>query len=200
MGASKLLCEKLVVEASSYKGSRRTKFSCVRFGNVLGSRGSVTEVFKHQIEMGKPVTVTSEEMTRFIMLLPQAINLVFKAAELAKGGEIFILKMPSLRIVDLAEVMIEKLSNKPLNGQTQLQTKFVGVRSGEKLHEELMNQFEANNSIESAEMFILVPQGANPSDYKAVKRDANIEGYLSKNVSPLSKPEISRLLKAAGII
>jgi FlaA1/EpsC-like NDP-sugar epimerase len=160
----------------------------------------VTEVFKRQIEMGKPVTITSREMTRFIMLLPQAINLVFKAAELAKGGEIFILKMPSLRIVDLAEVMVEELSPKPIVGQNQLQTKFVGIRPGEKLHEELMNQFEASTSIESVDMFILIPQGANPSDYMAVKSEANIDGYLSKNVSPLSKPEISQLLKTAGII
>lgn len=198
MGASKLLCEKLVVEASAYKGNRRTKFSCVRFGNVLGSRGSVTEVFKRQIELGESVTVTSREMTRFIMFLPQAVSLVFKAAESAKGGETFILKMPCLKIVDLAEVMIDKISPKTDLPFTKSKVKVVGIRHGEKLHEELMTSHEANNCIELPDMFIVSPRGTNTAINENKTFGSN--GYSSKNVQLLSKPEIDSLLQIAGII
>jgi len=90
MGATKLLAERLMTSANYYKGTRRTIFSSVRFGNVLGSRGSVIPLFKKQIEAGGPVTLTNKEMTRFIMPMRDAINLLFKATELAQGGEIFI--------------------------------------------------------------------------------------------------------------
>ncbi len=199
MGASKLLCEKLVVEACSYKGSRRTKFSCVRFGNVLGSRGSVTEVFKRQIALGEPVTVTSREMTRFIMLVSQAVSLVFKAVELAEGGETFILKMPCLRILDLAEVMIDNLVDKSGVLSNVCEAKIVGVRHGEKLHEELMTSYESNNCIEAADMFI-VPSLLNNTVNFTKTETTTPRGYLSKNVTPLSKSEIQNLLKKATII
>ncbi len=190
MGASKLLCEKLVVEASSYKGSRRTKFSCVRFGNVLGSRGSVTEVFKSQIASGNKVTITHPEMTRFVMLTSQAVGLVFKAAEKAKGGEIFILKMPSLKITDLAEVMIEAL-----NGHTFKPTiEFVGLRPGEKIHEELLTEFETRNCIELPEMFVI-----NSGDCTTTNLLCK-NSYSSKDQTPITKVEISKMLKIANII
>jgi FlaA1/EpsC-like NDP-sugar epimerase len=195
MGASKLLCEKLVVEACSYRGKRRTKFSCVRFGNVLGSRGSVTEVFKHQIELGEAVTITHPEMTRFIMLSTQAVGLVFRAAEIAEGGETFILKMPGLRILDLAEVMIEELSSKPVKSKI----KVVGLRAGEKLHEELLTAFEMSNSAELADMFVINSRDALSSDRTSVNSSCN-NSYSSKDVQLLSKPEISKMLKIANII
>jgi FlaA1/EpsC-like NDP-sugar epimerase len=171
----------------------------VRFGNVLGSSGSVTGVFKRQIELGEPVTVTSREMTRFIMLLPQAVNLVFKAAELAKGGETFILKMPCLKIVDLAEVMIDNLV--PTSGMfpNVCETKIVGARHGEKLYEELMTSYEANSCIEAPDMFILLPPGNDLVDCEKNKVVSPC-GYSSKNMSPLNKAEIEDLLKKAGII
>ena len=112
MGATKLLAERLITSANYYKGARKTIFSSVRFGNVLGSRGSVIPLFKTQIAKGGPVTITDKEMTRFIMSMCDAINLLFKATEIAQGGEIFVFKMDAIKITDLAEVMIEELAQK----------------------------------------------------------------------------------------
>jgi len=93
MGATKLLAERLTISANYYKGLRKTAFSCVRFGNVLDSRGSVIPSFREQIRKGGPVTLTEPNMTRFVMSIPRAVDLVLKAAEIARGGEIFIFKM-----------------------------------------------------------------------------------------------------------
>jgi FlaA1/EpsC-like NDP-sugar epimerase len=110
MGATKLLAERLTTSANYYKGNGRTAFCNVRFGNVLHSRGSVVPLFIEQIAKGGPVTVTDPDMTRFVMSINSAVDLVFKAAAMARGGEIFVLKMPALRIGDLAEVMIEEFA------------------------------------------------------------------------------------------
>jgi UDP-N-acetylglucosamine 4,6-dehydratase/5-epimerase len=199
MGASKLLCEKLVAEAYSYKGNRRTKFSCVRFGNVLGSRGSVAEVFKHQIERGQSVTITNPEMTRFIMLLPQAVSLVFKATQLADNGETFILKMPSLKIIDMAKVMIELLSANSTQMRKKSELKIIGIRPGEKLHEELMTASEAKSSIELQDMFILFPKGRK-TKISSDTQKSSLNGYFSSDGPFLTKTEIAELLKKAKII
>jgi FlaA1/EpsC-like NDP-sugar epimerase len=199
MGASKLLCEKLVTEACLYKGKRRTKFCCVRFGNVLGSRGSVTEVFSSQIAQGGPVTITHPEMTRFVMLLPQAVGLVFNATKMAKGGETFILKMHSLRIVDLAEVMIEEMSGKYSHSQKNLRLKIVGIRAGEKLHEELMTSYELANSSEFENMFVLSAKRSTTSKNTGNSK-TNVGAYTSADVQLLSKAEIKALLHAMKVI
>ena len=108
MGATKLLAEKIVISAEQYKGAnRKTVFSVVRFGNVFASRGSVAPLFIEQIKNGGPVTLTHSEMTRFMMSIPQAAELVLKAALYSKGSELFILKMPVMRILDMAKAMIE---------------------------------------------------------------------------------------------
>ena len=112
MGATKLLSEKLIIDANFYKGNRNTTFSSVRFGNVLFSRGSVIPVFEKQIEQKKSITITDPNMTRFIMSISHTIDLVFKATLLAKGGEIFILKMPVAKLGDLADVVIEHYAEK----------------------------------------------------------------------------------------
>ena len=112
MGATKLLSEKLVIDANYYKGNRKTIFISVRFGNVIDSRGSVFPFFAEQIKRGGPVTITDSRMTRFIMSPSQVINLLFRTTGMALGGEIFILKMPSLKISDLAEAMIDELAPK----------------------------------------------------------------------------------------
>src|SRR4051812_8597921 len=101
MGASKLLAEKLVSAATNYRGSRPTRFASVRFGNVLGSRGSALELFFRQVAAGGPITVTDPAMTRFVMTAERAVELVMRVAEIAMGGEIFVLKMPAVRLADL---------------------------------------------------------------------------------------------------
>ncbi|MDD4910454.1 MAG: SDR family NAD(P)-dependent oxidoreductase [Candidatus Omnitrophica bacterium] len=155
LGASKLLAERLTVSANLYKGERRTVFSCVRFGNVLNSRGSVLPLFKEQVKKGGPVTVTDGSMTRFVMSIDKATELVLKAAHISKGGETFILKMPALLIQDLAKAVIEEFAPKYGRGKEEVKIDFIGRRDGEKMHEELMNDDEAAIVNELDDMYIL---------------------------------------------
>ncbi len=139
MGASKRICE-LLMHAIASQGGHKTLFTSVRFGNVLGSRGSVVPLFNRQIEAGGPVTVTDPEMTRYFMTIPEAVNLVIHAACLTKGDDLFMLRMGEVvRIVDLAERMIRLRGLVP---NTDIAIKFIGIRPGEKLHEELHSKTE----------------------------------------------------------
>jgi len=157
MGATKLLAERLTIAANYYKGLRRTVFSCVRFGNVLGSRGSVVQLFEKQIQNGGPVTVTDKDMMRFVMSMGRAIELVLKAAQIAKGEEIFVFKMPALRVGSLADVMIEKLAPKYGYDPKDIEIEIIGKRKGEKIYEELMTEDEATNAYETEDLFLILP-------------------------------------------
>jgi len=129
MGTTKRICE-LYAHAVA---SKETEIVAVRFGNVLGSSGSVIPKFKSQIEQGKNITVTHPDITRYFMLIPEACQLVLQAASIAKGGELFILDMGEpIKIVDLAQKMIE------LSGRDDIEIEFTGLRAGEKLYEELL--------------------------------------------------------------
>ena len=202
MGATKLLAERLTVSANFYKGWKKTTFSCVRFGNVLDTRGSVIPLFRKQIQNGSPLTITDLNMSRFMMSIPKAVELVLKSAEFAKGGEIFIFKMPALRISDLAETMIEELAPKYGHDPNEIEIKTVGRRSGEKLYEELMTEDEAENAYEDGEMFVVLPQIVNivselsyklPDNFKKARKSE----YSSKgkDVELLTIEEIKSLLK-----
>lgn len=155
MGATKLLAERLTVSMNYYKGKRKTSFSCVRFGNVLNTRGSVIPLFKNQIMKGGPVTLTDPDMTRFMMTIEKAVDLVFEASRISSGGEIFILKMPVINIRELAEVMIEKFAPEYGYNFADITVEDIGKRPGEKLYEELMTEHEAENAYEDDRMFIL---------------------------------------------
>jgi len=189
MGATKLLAERLTISANYYKGARRTAFSCVRFGNVLGSRGSVAPLFKEQIKRGGPVTITDPDMTRFVMSLSKAVNLLLKAAEITQGGEIFVLKMPALRIRDLAEAMIEEAAPQYGYSPESIEVRITGKRAGEKNYEELMIEEEAVNAYELDEMFV-VPQ----ISHQVSGKQAPQKRYTSKDAPLLSKQEIKKLL------
>jgi len=200
MGATKLLSEKLISAADYYKGAHKTVFSCVRFGNVMGSRGSVIPLFKEQIRSGKPITLTDRRMTRFMMSIPQAANLVLKAAEYARGGELFILKMPSLNILDLAEVLIEDYE-KTYGVKFEQGIREIGIRPGEKLYEELMTLDESARALCNDEMF-LIPSSINDKA-KSYEYDgfvkAKYEEYSSLNAPKLNKKEILELLQREGL-
>ena len=204
MGATKLLAERLMTSANYYKGTRITIFSSVRFGNVLGSRGSVIPLFKKQIEGGGPVTITNKKMTRFIMPLRDAINLLFKATELAQGGEIFIFKMDALRITDLAEVMIEELTPKYGHSPDDIKIELIGNKLGEKLYEELMTEDEARRALETEDMFILPPEreelsSIDKSSYLSAS-EAEVKPYTSNDEKLLTKEEIREILYHENLI
>ncbi len=193
LGATKLLAERLTISANHYKGEKETVFSCVRFGNVLNSRGSVVPLFRQQIEKGGPVTLTDPGMTRFIMPITRAVELVLKATEMAKDGEIFIFKMPSLRISDLVDVMIEELAPQYGYSPGDIKVKITGKRAGEKNYEELLTEDEAVNVGEVEDMFIVspgIPEAGNLRD-----KQGAVKKYTSNDQTPLTKEEIKALLK-----
>jgi FlaA1/EpsC-like NDP-sugar epimerase len=205
MGATKLLAERLITSANYYKGARKTIFSSVRFGNVLGSRGSIIPLFKKQIEHGGPVTITNNEMTRFIMPMREAIDLLFKATGLAQRGEIFIFKMKALKITDLAEVMIEELAQNYGYSLDEIKMEIIGNKLGEKLYEELMTEDEARRALEGEDMFILFPEMKELSlvDDKSSHpstSQAEIKAYTSKDEKHLAKKEIKEILYQENLI
>ena len=144
-GATKLCAEKLFVQGNAYAGTSGTRFSCVRYGNVVGSRGSVIPLFQEQRKKGK-ITITDARMTRFWITLEQGVQLVIKAAERMRGGEVFIPKIPSMNIMDLAGAIA---------AGCKIET--IGIRPGEKLHEVLISEDEARNTVEMDDMFVIKP-------------------------------------------
>src|SRR3989344_514782 len=153
MGASKLMMERLFVNANQYLTHFGTKFACVRFGNVAWASGSVLPIWAKQIESGNEITVTNQNMTRFLMSTDQAINLVLKASQLTKVGEVFILKMPAIKLDDLGKLFVAKYA---LNKKIGI--RYIGSRAGEKEHEELIDQSDLDKNIfENKEMLIIAP-------------------------------------------
>ncbi|HUT00006.1 MAG TPA: polysaccharide biosynthesis protein [Candidatus Thermoplasmatota archaeon] len=199
MGATKLLAEKLIIDANEGKGSKPTIFSSVRFGNVSFSRGSVIPLFEEQIRQKKPITITNPEMTRFMMSVSDTIELVFKATLLAKGGEVFILKMPVVRLGDLVDVIIETYAEKYRYKKETIEKRIIGLRPGEKMFEELMTESEAAVGFETDDMLIIPPQLEMPSisytiaDYPTAQH-CTIDRYSSRDLKPISKEEIKQLL------
>jgi UDP-N-acetylglucosamine 4,6-dehydratase len=146
-GATKLCQEKIIVQGNAYAAQRNTRFACVRYGNVVGSRGSVVPVFRKQIERDGRITITDERMTRFWILLPQAVDLVLYALEHMHGGEVFIPKIPSMRVTDLAEAIAPGVPRE-----------IIGIRPGEKLHELLLTADESRHAIDASGVFVVLPE------------------------------------------
>jgi UDP-N-acetylglucosamine 4,6-dehydratase len=144
-GATKLAAEKLFIQSNAYAGNKRTRFSCTRYGNVVGSRGSVVPVFLKQKESGK-VTLTDDRMTRFWLSLDQGVHFVIECIEEMYGGEVFIPKIPSMKMVDLAKAIAP-------NARIEV----IGIRPGEKLHEVLISEDEARTTIELDDKYIVQP-------------------------------------------
>ncbi|GAI77284.1 unnamed protein product, partial [marine sediment metagenome] len=159
-GATKLVAEKLFVQGNSYSGGRKTIFSCVRYGNVVGSRGSVIPVFQRQKEKGI-ITITDENMTRFWITQEQAVRFIIDCIVKMKGGEIFIPKIPSMKIIDLAEVIAPECKRK-----------VIGIRPGEKINEVLLTEEEAHHTKEFDNYFVVEPEHHfwGKGNYKKGKR------------------------------
>lgn len=147
-GATKLAAEKLFVQSNAYAAGTGTRFSCVRYGNVLGSRGSVIPVFLRQRAKGV-LTITDDRMTRFWISLEQGVRFTLRCLEQMQGGEVFIPKIPSMRVFDLANALAPGSS-----------VEKIGIRPGEKLHEVLISEDEARHSVELSDMYVVQPAGA----------------------------------------
>lgn len=157
MGTSKLMGERVMTAANSNQRDQGPVFASTRFGNVLGSRGSVIPIFLEQIKKGGPVTLTDPEMTRFIMSIEEAVRLVIDSAALAQGGEVFITKMPVIQIKDLAEVMIRELAPRYGYHPEKIAVQIIGAKPGEKMYEELMSEEETRRSVELPSYFAVLP-------------------------------------------
>ncbi len=147
-GATKLAAEKLLIQSNAYAGGRKTRISCVRYGNVVGSRGSVVPLFLRQRASGK-LTITDERMTRFWISLEQGVRFVIRCVEQMQGGEVFVPKIPSMTMLDLAKAIAP-----------EAEVEIIGIRPGEKLHEVLISEDEARTTVELDDMYVVQPAAA----------------------------------------
>ncbi|MBI4396951.1 MAG: UDP-N-acetylglucosamine 4,6-dehydratase (inverting) [Elusimicrobia bacterium] len=155
-GASKLCAEKLFVQGNAYTGPRSTRFSCVRYGNVVGSRGSVLPLFLAQRSTGR-LTVTDERMTRFWLTLEQGVAFVVRCIEQMRGGEVFVPKIPSMRLIDMARAVAP-----------QARIDVTGIRPGEKIHEVLITEDEAPRTYDGKDGYVVLPS-YDPQERPTVK-------------------------------
>ncbi|MBZ0271650.1 polysaccharide biosynthesis protein [bacterium] len=198
MGASKLMAEKLMVAGQFAKGARDTRFSSVRFGNVLGSSGSVIPTFVHRIRTRQPIEITHADMTRFVLGFRDCCELLLTTARDAAGGEIFVRKMPVVRIVDLADALVEELAG--LYGLPGVDVRIVGARAGEKLYEELVTEEESARTVDIGEHLVVLPQiGTRPAQY-ANAAPIPAGAYSSRTDAPIDKAAIRRLLIEDGTL
>ncbi|MBT4482926.1 MAG: polysaccharide biosynthesis protein [Candidatus Latescibacteria bacterium] len=199
MGTSKLMGERLISTANSIHTGGKTIFSSTRFGNVIGSHGSVAPIFMKQIRNGGPVTLTNRCMTRFFMTVEQSAQLVLTATELACGGEVFVTKMPSMRIEDLATTMIKMHAPKFGIKPDSIEIVQTGVKDGEKLYEELMSMEENERAMELDKMFVILPFRLVREDityeYPNCVSDVVNEPYLSNDRPPMTLEEIESFLQ-----
>ena len=205
MGTSKLMGERLMTAASSKLRREGTVFASTRFGNVLGSRGSVIPIFREQIRKGGPVTLTDPDMSRFIMTIEEAVRLVIESSFLATGGEVFVTKMPVIRIQDLAEVMIRELAPRFGHDPERIEIRTIGSKAGEKLYEELMNQEETRRTWELPDYFVILPaftpvyHSARHAYPDVVSKEVR-EPYNSQNETPLTQDELSDFLHRGRLL
>jgi UDP-N-acetylglucosamine 4,6-dehydratase/5-epimerase len=200
MGASKLLAEKLVTAAANYRGHHPTVFTSVRFGNVLGSRGSAVELFAAQVAAGGPVTVTDPAMTRFVMSTDRAVELGLEAARVAHGGEVFVFKMPAARLADLVQAAIDVFAPRHGLDPAAVATIRIPVRAGEKGYEELMTEEESVRARDLGSMYAVLPSIDTPHDIGEAYAHlpaAPIAAYRSDTVEPMPAAEVEAILRAA---
>lgn len=206
MGVTKLLGEKLISAANYYKGNAQTIFYSVRFGNIIGSRGSLIPLIENQIKNDSPITLTHKDMTRYIMGTETALELILKTLELAQGGEVFVFKMQTVRIIDLIQVLINNFAKKNDKVVEEVKIKEIGMFVGEKLYEELFSIEESERTYELDNLYIIFPQitevfqKLNLGLYPNIKRFDPTKPFNSKDCPILSKKEIKDFLIKNEII
>ena len=202
-GATKLLMEKLFVSANNYVNpeKHKTKFVAVRYGNVLGSSGSVIPKFIEQIKQNKEITITDPRMTRFSITMEEALDLIMKAAEIGNSSEVFIPKLKSYTINNVKNSLIKLLGNTEEN--------IIGIRPGEKLHEVLINTEEIRYTWEMDDLYIIfnplqINEKYNPEliqkQYEKIKKVEDMEQYSSENAEKISEDELQRKIQDAGLL
>jgi UDP-glucose 4-epimerase len=194
MGMSKALQEKLFVAADR---DSATRFACVRYGNVINSRGSVIPLFLDQMRRHKDLTLTDENMTRFILTLSQATDLVLEVIGTMRGGEIFVPRIPALRVRDLAEIMLERV---PVEGNGHRRIRKVGIRPGEKIHETLVSEDEVRRCLESDRTFVVLPTENGGRQVPAGHVPKGPGEFRSDTCPLLSPAEIVDLLASESLI
>ncbi|GAB6059671.1 polysaccharide biosynthesis protein [Desulfonatronum parangueonense] len=205
MGTSKLMGERLMTSAHSSARDGGTIYTSTRFGNVLGSRGSVIPLFVKQIRQGGPVTLTDPNMTRFIMSIQEAARLVIDSAMYANGGEVLITKMPVIRIQDLAVVMIREIAPDCGLDPQDIEIKTIGTKPGEKMYEELMSMEETRRAWELERYFVVLPAFANLYRNIEYKYDDLVSKevtnpYHSGNEQALSQERIAMFLRQNNLL
>jgi UDP-N-acetylglucosamine 4,6-dehydratase/UDP-glucose 4-epimerase len=197
-GATKLLMEKLFVTANNYVNPKhnRTRLYAVRYGNVVGSNGSVIPKFIEQIRKNKKITITDPRMTRFSITMDEALDFILNTVKKSKGGEVFVPKLKAYRIDILKEVLIE------LVGKSEVEK--IPIRPGEKIHEILINQDEARYTLESNDDYIIIGPHEKVSKLPVIfpnYKNATFDGeYSSDNVELLSKEELRKIIENSGLL
>jgi len=195
-GATKLLMERLFVGANFYKGNHKIKFICLRYGNVLGSRGSILPKFIEQIKTGQKITITDPSMTRFNITMNDALDLVLRAAKNGRGGEIFVPKLKAFTVGDMKDAIIELMNE-------NASTENIPIRAGEKYHETLISKDEIRNTYETVKDYIInnveveniIPKHKIPYKKTELKNE-----YSSDTVQLLSKKELKKIILQENLI
>jgi UDP-N-acetylglucosamine 4,6-dehydratase/5-epimerase len=186
MGMTKALQEKLILSDEITKD--KTKFCCVRYGNVLGSRGSVIPLWDKRLDQNKPLPITHPDMTRFMLTLTQAIDLVFYSLKNSKGGEIFVKKAPATKMINLARAYAELKT-----GKKNYPLEYIGIRAGEKIDEILVSEEEMRRVQEKKDHFVIKREAE--IDNRFVKKSTKFTEYGSGTISPLNIEELKSLMK-----
>ena len=195
-GATKLLMERLFVSANYYKGNHDIKFLCVRYGNVLGSRGSIIPTLVNQIKNRKKITITDPSMTRFNITMEQALQLIFRALENSRGGEVFVPKLQAYKVADIKDAVLQLLKS---NAETEV----ISVRPGEKYHETLISKDETRNTYENDSDYIILEQQTKDEylqNKPNIRKSTLVDQYSSDRVPLLSIDEIKNVLTTAKLL
>lgn len=205
MGTSKLMGERLMTAANASTKPGGTVYASTRFGNVLGSSGSVIPVFKRQIAAGGPVTVTDSRMTRFVMSISESVGMVLESAALARGGEVFITKMPVVAIPDLARAMIDRMAEQRGLDPASIRIETIGMKPGEKLYEELLSDEETRRSVELDRYYVVLPAFRGLYDdieyeYPGLVSREVEAAYTSAVQPPMDVPAIASMLRRDGLL
>lgn len=191
MGAAKFIAERITLNANKVSKGKQA-FSCVRFGNVATSRGSVIPVYIANLLTHKPLQVSDPEVTRFIMEISDAVSLVIKATEYAQGGEIFILKMKAFKLGHLVDIIVDRIAPRLNISKDDIKVNVTGLVTGEKLHEDLINDTESSRIYELDDMYVILPDSETYSKYPTMSK-ASLSRYASSDVELISKDEIEKM-------